>query len=475
MHEVETWYWDRINGQPAIWTRSAGSIEKEEYQNFYKAVSKDYTDPLEWSHFKAEGEIEFKSILFIPQNAPPRMYDDYYTSPASLRLYVRKVLISDKFEDLIPRYLNFVKGVVDSDDLPLNVNRETLQEHTILKVIGKKLVRKVLDMLRKLSVKADDEEGDDDLYLKFWSNFGKSIKMGVLEDQANKNKLTKLLRYASTESKTDLTSLDAYTQRMPDWQTKVFYIAGGDMDELLASPFVEQAVARGVEVLLMTDPLDEYVSSQMGSFDGRRLQSITKEGVLFGDETETQAKLTKFYKGQLSGLTDWLESVYTTKVEKVTVGSGNTHIPALVTTSQYGHSANMERLMKAQSMGSGNSNPSQSRKIMEINPRHPIIQALLERMDQGTNYGMEAEDLALLLLDTAMLSSGFEMYEPKQFSVRMYRLMQEGLGLDSLDLLPEAQVPLEEEKIDKTLEEEKIDKTLEDEDELDLDAMEDEL
>merc|ERR1711998_233548 len=212
---ITTWEWERVNVQAAIWSRDTKEIEDEEYKNFYKSMSKDFNDPATWIHFKAEGEVEFKSILYVPNEAPFDMYDNYYQKNAQLRLYVRKVLITDEFEDLVPRYLNFLRGVVDSDDLPLNVSRETLQQHKVLKVMAKKLVRKVLEMLRKLSTdgkKDDDDEDDsgvsgsdtvdnetaDHPYMKFWEQFGKSIKMGVIEDSPNRSKLSKLLRFKTS-------------------------------------------------------------------------------------------------------------------------------------------------------------------------------------------------------------------------------------------------------------------------------------
>merc|ERR1711998_640433 len=187
---ITTWEWERVNVQAAIWSRDTKEIEDEEYKNFYKSMSKDYSDPATWIHFRAEGEVEFKSILYVPNEAPFDMYDNYYQKSAQLRLYVRKVLITDEFEDLVPRYLNFLRGVVDSDDLPLNVSRETLQQHKVLKVMGKKLVRKALEMLRKLATKKDDDEDDeDDPYITFWEAFGKNIKLGIIEDSANRSKL----------------------------------------------------------------------------------------------------------------------------------------------------------------------------------------------------------------------------------------------------------------------------------------------
>merc|ERR1711871_1177584 len=264
------WEWTLVNKQQALWARNKAEIKDEEYENFYKAMSKDTDKPATWTHFKAEGEIEFKSILFVPGRAPYDMYDNYYKSKAGLRLYVRKVLIQDDFEDLLPKYLNFIKGIVDSDDLPLNVSRETLQQHEILKVMSKKLVRKALEMLRKLAQKSesddddededDEEEGDEDdeeeeaskdPYIEFWEKFGKNIKLGIIEDSANRSKLTKLLRYKSSTSGEGYTSFEQYVENMKDWQKAIYYIAGENVEAVENSPFLEKCKAKGVEVLYM--------------------------------------------------------------------------------------------------------------------------------------------------------------------------------------------------------------------------------
>merc|ERR1712196_687960 len=232
-------------------------------------LSKDSSDPATWIHFKAEGEVEFKSILYIPTAAPHDLYDQYYSKQAQLRLYVRKVLITDEFEDLVPRYLNFLRGVADSDDLPLNVSRETLQQHKVLKVMGKKLVRKALQMLRELATaheKDDDDDDEDeeeegggaDPYVKFWEAFGKNIKLGIIEDSANRSKLTKLLRFKSSKSGDGWVSFEQYFENMKDFQKSIFYLAGESLESVEKSPFLEKAKSKDIEVLYLVDPIDEY-------------------------------------------------------------------------------------------------------------------------------------------------------------------------------------------------------------------------
>lgn len=463
--EVTTWKWVRVNDQTAIWTRAANEVSDDEYKAFYKSISKDFMDPFAWTHFRGEGEVEFKSILFIPTKPPYNMYDNYYNTNSELKLFVRKVLIRDDFEDLMPRYLNFVKGVVDSDDLPLSVSRETLQQHKAIKVIGKKLVRKTLDMLRKMAEaekrKQDDEDDEDDededdedvdedsldspRYSEFFENFGKNIKLGVVEDSSNKNRLSKLLRYRTTKSD-ELISLEEYVRNMPDWQKDIYFLAGEDMESIKNSPFLEKAIAKGVEVILMDDPVDEYVVQNLPEFEGAKLKSLAKEGVKFGDETEDDKKREKLYKKEFKGLCDWLKTLYTGKVEKVVVSKRVTGTPSVLVSSQFGHSANMERIMKSQAFGDKSRMQMMlSQKTMEINPRHPIV-AELKKLVEEDEENAEAKDIAWLLFDTSTIASGFDMGDPKEFSSRMYRLMQSGMKLDSLDLLEEIEIPEEDDE-----------------------------
>ena len=272
---MDKWDYHRLNGNVAIWSRDKDEITTEEYQKFYRVVSKDSSDAADWIHFKAEGEVEFRSIIFIPQESG-NLYDEYNTRRANVKLYVRKVLIQDNFEDLLPRYLNFIHGGVDSDDLPLNVSRETLQQHKILKVMSKKLVRKVLEMLRKMaSGKKQTEEEDSEAaadenalelndpahpYIKFWEAFGKSIKMGVMEDAANKSKLAKLLRFKTSKSDDKYSSLETYVEAMPAWQKDIYYIAAESLEAAAKSPFMEVARRKNIEVLYLPEPIDECKS-----------------------------------------------------------------------------------------------------------------------------------------------------------------------------------------------------------------------
>merc|ERR1712032_1690048 len=479
-------------------------VTDEDYHNFYKSISKDHDAPATWTHFKAEGEIEFKSILFVPKKAAHDQYDNYYKGATGLRLYVRKVLITDEFEDLLPQYLNFVKGVIDSDDLPLNVSRETLQQHKVLKVMGKKLVRKCLEMLRKLAQKAakdaekeaeekedeadDDKKEDDtptksvggdeekkDPYIEFWEQFGKSIKLGLVEDSSNRTKLSKLLRFKTSKSDGKWVSLEQYVENMKEDQEHIYYVTGESLEAVQNSPFLEQCKECDLEVLFLTEPIDEYAVQNLTEFDGKRLMSVTKEGLKFGgDEDVLDGKREKLYKEKFDKLTTFLKDTYGKTIEKVAISNRLKNTPCILVTSQYGYSANMERIMKSQAFSdTKKSSYLFSKKTMEINPRHPIIVELNERVSAEGEVSEEVKDLALVLLDTALINSGFHMEDSQDFSQRMYRVMKTGLGLKSLDLADHIEIPKEPETSDddgEEDEEELFDDDDDDDDDYDEDA-----
>ncbi|KAG3118461.1 Endoplasmin [Phytophthora idaei] len=485
------WKWERVNEVKAIWTRSKDDISDEEYESFYHSLQKtDITDPLTWIHFQAEGEIEFKSILYVPGQAPRDLYTRFENKKADIKLYVRKVLITDDFDDFLPRYLNFIAGVVDSDDLPINVSRETLQENKILRVIRKKLVRKVLEMLRKLSEKDEDDDDEEDeeddevvdtstdaesddkketeegaekeeeeeeedgnaAYNKFWEEFGKNIKLGVMDDAANRGKLVKLLRFVTSKSDSKWTSLEQYVDRMKDWQDSIYYIAAENAEACEKSPFMEKMRAKGLEVLYFVDALDEYMVSHISEFDGKKLVSITKEGIKFGDEDESLTqKREQLYADKYVALTTALKTLYADKISRVAMSQRVVDSPAVMVTSQWGYSANMQRIMKAQTFGNGDKNSPMygtGSAILELNPRHPIVSKLNELMVNDPEKE-ETKDLAWLLYDTALINSGFDISETNHFSTRVHRIMKSSMGIDSLELEPEIEIPQDEEEVDE--------------------------
>jgi|TARA_B110000208_G_C11734469_1_gene417604 heat shock protein beta len=404
------------------------------------------------------------------------MYDNYYGKTTSLRLYVRKVLITDDFEDLLPRYLSFIKGVVDSDDLPLNVSRETLQQHKVLKVMGKKLTRKALEMLRKLSQQkkkkdeaaaeddeeeseegveeTEEEEETEDPYVEFWEQFGKNIKLGMIEDSSNRTKLSKLLRFKSSTSDGKWVSLEDYVGRMKDGQKAIYYISGESLEAVENSPFLERAKVKGVEVLYLTDPIDEYAVQNLTEFDGKRLQSVTKEGLKFGDETDEEKKREELYAEKFKPLTKYLKELYGENVEKVVVSNRVVNTPMVLVTSQYGYSANMERIMKSQAFADNKRQQFMvSKKILEINPRHPIVSSMLKIIAEDET-SESTKNMARVMYDTAMMNSGFSVENPKEFGARMLKMFQASMGLESLELEPLLEVELDVEEEDEEDEEE---------------------
>merc|ERR1711874_690340 len=322
--------WEQVNTQKAIWLRSKEDVTEEEYNEFYKSISKDYLDPLSYTHFNAEGEIEFKSILFLPKKAPFDMMDNYWTKKAEVKLYVRRVLVAEKFEDLLPRYLNFVRGVVDSDDLPLNVSREQLQQNKIMKVISKKLVRKVLELMKKLA--KEDDSGDDDedeekedgdekeekeeaeekkdksdeegQWSKFWKEFNKNLKMGCYEDDSNRSKLSKLLRFRTTKSEDKEVSLDKYLDRMQESQESIYYMSGDSVETMKKAPALQIFQKKDLEVLMLDDPLDEPCLQKLADYEGKKFVSIQKADMKL-DETEEEKKRFAKIKDMCKPLPDW--------------------------------------------------------------------------------------------------------------------------------------------------------------------------
>merc|ERR1712182_151547 len=307
--------WEQVNTQKAIWLRAKEDVTEEEYNEFYKTVSKDYLDPLAYTHFNAEGEIEFKSVLFVPKKAPFDQMDNYWTKKAEVKLYVRRVLVADKFEDLLPRYLNFVKGVVDSDDLPLNVSREQLQQSKIMKVISKKLVRKILELMKKLA--KDEESG----WSKFYKEFAKNLKMGCYEDDSNRSKLSKLLRFTTSKSEGKEISLDKYLDRMAEIQESIYYMSGESLDIMGKAPAMQIFKKKDLEVLMLSDHLDEPCIQKLADCEGKKFVSIQKADVKL-DETEEEKKRFSKLKDMYKPLTDWWKEKLTDFTEKGAMKDG---------------------------------------------------------------------------------------------------------------------------------------------------------
>merc|ERR1712196_446430 len=374
--------WTQVNSETAIWTRSPRDVEEDEYNRFYSTISKDTEKPLTKMHFSAEGEIEFKSILFVPKKAPYDLLEGKAKS-ANIKLYVRRVFITDEFEDLMPRWLSFIKGVVDSEDLPLNVSREMLQTSKVLRVIKKKLVTKALEMIRKMAEKKKKKEKKDDEkkeadpskeaednedYLKFWKEFNKAIKLGLYEDSSNRTKLAKLLRFQTSKTGDNWTSLEKYISRMGKGQKNIYYISAESKEAAEKSPYLERFRKKDIEVLYYTDPIDEYAMPQLTEFKGFQFMGANKENLKFDDDEEEEKKIKKLTETHKK-LTDWFKETLGSKIEKAVVSNRLLETPAIIVSSQYGWSTNMERIMKAQTMGNQDrSSAMVSQKTFEINP-----------------------------------------------------------------------------------------------------------
>ena len=453
------WDWKNVNDNKAIWLRSSTEVEDDEYSKFYKALSKDDKEPLSYTHFKAEGDVEFKSILFIPEKPPQDLFDNYYNKAAALKLYVRRVFISDEFDELLPKYLSFIKGIVDSDTLPLNVSRETLQQHTSLKVIKKKLVRKALDMIRKLAEEGqddDDEEAADadaadsadeeTRYDKFWKNYGKAIKLGIIEDASNRTRLAKLMRFYTSKSPTKLVSLEQYVERMKPGQKSIYYLAGESREALEKSPFLEKLLQKDLEVIYFTDPIDEYTMQNLTEFDDFKFSNASKDDLKFGDDTEAAKARLKKVKEEFKDFTKWWKEILPSEeVEAVKISNRLVTTPCSVVTSKYGWSANMERIMKAQALSDdGRMAYMRGRKTLEINPGHPIIKALKEKSEDDAG-DEDTKRTALIMYETALLESGFMFEEPKGFAGRLFDMVRRDLGVEADAEVEEPDVDVEPE------------------------------
>merc|ERR1719253_2294209 len=479
--------WEQVNTQKAIWLRAKEDVTEEEYNEFYKAISKDYLDPLAYTHFNAEGEIEFKSILFLPKKAPFDMMDNYWTKKSEVKLYVRRVLVAEKFEDLLPRYLSFVRGVVDSDDLPLNVSREQLQQNKIMKVLMKKLVRKVLELMKKLakeddSGEDDDEEKDDEeekdekeekkdeekkdkkdeesTWAKFYKEFNKNLKMGCYEDDSNRSKLSKLLRFVSTKSEDKDISPDKYLDRMQESQESIYYMSGDAVATMMKAPALQVFKKKDIEVLMLSAHLDEPCIQKLADYEGKKFVSIQKADVKL-DESEDEKKRFSKLKDMYKPLTDWWKDRLTAltekgamkdagvKIEKVELSKRLTDSPVVVVTSQFGYSAQQEKIMKAQAFQNKDQMGMMAgRKTLEVNANHPVIVDLLAKI-KNDKEDAASLDTAQVLFQTALIESGYEIADPSALVSRVYRLMSKELGVDPDAPIKEVEVPEEEEEAEE--------------------------
>lgn len=422
---------ETLNKQQPVWMRKPDDVTHEEYASFYKSIANDWEDHLAVKHFAVEGQVEFKGLLFVPPRPPFDIFSGGVTKKLNnVKLYVKKVLITDNANDILPEYLSFIKGVIDSDDLPLNVSREMLQQNNIMKVIKKNIIKKTLEMLTEMA-----EAEDKDKWKKCYEGFSKNIKLGVIEDYKMREKLVPLLRFHTSKMPDDeMASLKDYVTRMKEGQKDIFYVTGESLASVKNLACIEKVKKRGYEVIYLVDAIDEYMISHLSEHDGKKMVNCSREGFSL-EETDEEKKAFEETKVAWADVCKAIKDVLGEKVKDVVVSNKIVSRPCVLVSDQYGWTANMERIMKAQALR--NNEPYMfmgSKKIMEINPEHAIMKTIKEKVgtgegaSEGAGGARDIKPIVQLLYDTVLIDSGFSIEDPSNFTGRIYRLIQLGLS-----------------------------------------------
>jgi heat shock protein beta len=413
--------WETVNSAKPLWMRDPKEVDESEYDEFYKTTFKAYDTPAAYSHFALEGQVEFRAMLFCPSTLPWELSQDMFSEQNKpMKLFVKRVFISDEFQDkLLPRWLSFLKGMVDSEDLPLNVSRELVQKSKVISIIAKRLVRKAIDMFVKL-------QKDEKKFEQFTDNFGRYIKVGVIEDRDNKDKLLELACFASSKAEKS-TTLPGYVSRMPEEQKQIYYLSGASKAMVASSPVLERLRKKGFEVIYALDQIDEIALQGVDKFQDFDVIDAAKENADLGEMSEEEKKEAEEAKEELKATTEFLKKVLATRVDKVEVSGRLEESPAALVQPQFGMSPQMQRFMRAQAAAQGTDDPSLSGMAanLEINPKHPVVLRLKE-MVSGGDESPVAQGFAELLYDVAAVSSGYELNDTAAFAKRVVALMSDG-------------------------------------------------
>jgi len=435
--------WEIMNETKPIWTKSPKEVTQEEYNAFFKVLAKDLgdKDPLAHVHFNAEGDVEFKSLLYIPAEVPSQQQQESLVQAMgrNIKLYVKRVFITDDFRDILPKYMSFIRGIVDADDLPLNVSREMLQEHRNLAIIKNKVIRRCLALFQDLA------DNDKEKYEKFYEVYHQNIKLGIVEDAKNRARLSKLLMFTSSKSNGKMIHLDEYMERMKSDQKEIYYLSGDSLDTIKASPLLERITKKGYEVLYMDKPIDEYAVSSIEKYDGKfQLRNVAKGNLDLGDDKEETKRLDE----EFTPLTKWIKEQLSDKLEAVRVSVRLVEAPAALVSSLFGWSPQMEKIIRAQALADPVSKHFAPKKVLEINPRHPLIHELSRRVAEDSN-DQGAKDLIEVLYQTSAMSSGFNLEDPVGFANQIVKLMNQNLNLDPNAKATVEDFPVEEESSDE--------------------------